>query len=96
MSSVRTPQLISTYSCRLISILLYNDTTIMAAITAINPFPNEVWSAFDTFIHGPTYSNREQILYEQWQQMHFFINNPTLKAKGLIEANLKHCALTKY
>ena len=68
----------------------------MAAITSINPFPNDVRTAFNTFIHSTSYSNRERIPYERWRQMHFFIDDPTLKAESPIEANLKHRALTKY
>jgi hypothetical protein len=40
----------------------------MATIAAINPFPNDVHAAFDSYIKSPWYSrrNREQIPLAKW------------------------------
>ena len=95
MSGVATLQLTSARNYRLITLQQYN-TIIMAAITTINPFLNDVRTAFKTFIHTANYRNRERILYKRWRQMHFFIDDPTLKPKDNEEANLKHRALIKF
>jgi hypothetical protein len=45
----------------------------MATIASINPFPNDVRSAFQDYIHQPEYSNRARIPYANWRQMHIFL-----------------------
>jgi hypothetical protein len=42
----------------------------MATIASINPFPNDVRTAFEAYISNPTYYNREQLPYTKWHQMH--------------------------
>jgi hypothetical protein len=66
------------------------------AITSINPFPNDVCTAFQAYIQDPHHVNWERIPYSKWQQMHLFINDPTLKPENPVELNLKHRALTEF
>ena len=70
----------------------------MATNAAINPFPNDVRAAFDSYITSPQYSrrNRERIPYERWCQMCKFLTNPTLKSQNSTKSNLKHRALTDF
>jgi hypothetical protein len=70
----------------------------MATIAAINPFPNDVRAAFDSYIKSPQYSkrNRERIPYAKWCQMRIFLTNPTLKPQNPTESNLRHRALTDF
>lgn len=68
----------------------------MAAIASINPFPNDVRLAFQAYIDGPGYNNRERLPYEKWRQMHIYLDNPTLKPEGATESSLKHRALTEF
>jgi hypothetical protein len=65
-------------------------------ITSINPFPNDVRTAFQTYIQSGGYINRERIPYAKWRQLHIFINAPHLKPGNPIESRLKHCALTEF
>ena len=41
-------------------------------------------------------TNRERIPYNKWQQMHIFIDDPTLKPQDAAESNLKHRALKEF
>jgi hypothetical protein len=59
--------------------LQYYNTTIMATIALINPFPNNVQSAFEAYISSDTYHNREQLSYEKWSSMCNILNNPAQK-----------------
>jgi hypothetical protein len=65
-------------------------------ITSINPFPNDVRTAFQTYIQSPGYSNRERIPHAKWRQLHIFIDAPHLKPENPVESRLKHCALTEF
>jgi transposase len=49
----------------------------MATIASINPFPNDVRTAFEAYISSPTYSNREQLSYNKWDDIHTILRNPT-------------------
>ena len=57
-------------------------------IESINPFPNDVRTAYQAYIQSPQYSNRDRIEYSKWRQLHFFINNPTLKLLRLQNQDL--------
>src|SRR5690242_17083989 len=37
------------------------------SIASINPFPNDVRIAFQSYIQGPNYVNRERIPYAKWR-----------------------------
>lgn len=52
------------------------------AITSINPFPNNMRTAFQAYIQDPHHVNRERIPYSKWQKMHLFIDDPTLKPEN--------------
>ena len=67
-----------------------------ATIESINPFPNDVRTAYQAYIQSPQYSNRERIEYSKWRQLHFFIDDPTLKPTTPTESRLKHRALTEF
>jgi transposase InsO family protein len=68
----------------------------MATTASINPFPNDVRSAFQDYIHQPEYSNRARIPYANWRQMHIFLDTPDQKPENSTESNLKHRALTEF
>jgi hypothetical protein len=70
----------------------------MATIAAINPFPNDVRTAFDSYIKSPQYSrrNRERIPYAKWCQMRIFLTDLTLKPHNPTESNLRHRTLTNF
>jgi hypothetical protein len=62
----------------------------MATIGSINPFPNDVHTAFEEYINSNTYHNREQLPYEKWHQMHVLLDDPTIKPEDRETINLKH------
>ena len=63
----------------------------MTTIASINPFPNDVRTAFEAYISSPAYYNREQLLYEKWHQMRVILQNPTAFIPFDKESsNLKH------
>jgi hypothetical protein len=66
------------------------------SIASINPFPNDVRIAFQSYIQGPNYVNQERIPYAKWRQLHIFINNPDLKLENPTKSRLKHRVLTKF
>jgi hypothetical protein len=47
----------------------------MATIASINPFPNDVRTAFHSYILDSNYVNRERLSYEKWHRMHVFLDN---------------------
>jgi len=67
-------------------------TSTSAAIALINPFPNDVRIAFQSFIEGPNYVNRERILYDKWHRMHVHLDKPDLKPEDPIDSRLKYRA----
>jgi hypothetical protein len=65
----------------------------MATIASINPFPNDVRTAFEAYISSPTYSNREQLSYKKWDDIRTILQNPTaFKPTDQESMNLKHRA----
>ena len=68
----------------------------MATITAINPFPNDVRAAFDSYIKSPQYCNRERVPYAKWCQMRIFLTDSTFKLQNPIESSLRHRTLTSF
>ena len=64
--------------------------------TSIVPFPNDVRTAFQTYVQGISYINRERIEYSKWRQLHFYLNDPIIKAENPAESRLKHRALTEF
>ena len=65
----------------------------MATITSINPFPNDVRTAFEAYISSTTYYNREQLSYDKWERICTILQNPTaFKATHKEAKNLKHRA----
>jgi hypothetical protein len=49
----------------------------MATIASINPFPNDVRTAFEAYISSSTYYNREQLSHAKWSQIRTILENPT-------------------
>ena len=65
----------------------------MATITSINPFPNDVRTAFEAYISSTTYYNREQLSYDKWDRIRTILQNPTaFKPTDKESKNLKHRA----
>ncbi len=67
-----------------------------ATIASINPFPNDIRIAFQSFIRGPGYINRERIDYAKWRQLHIFLDEPDLKPRNQAESRLKHRAYAEF
>jgi Integrase zinc binding domain len=67
-----------------------------AIIASINPFPNDTRIAFQSFIQGPGYINRERIDYAKWRQLHIFLDEPNLKPQNQAESRLKHRAYAEF
>ncbi|KFY29450.1 hypothetical protein V491_00025, partial [Pseudogymnoascus sp. VKM F-3775] len=70
-------------------------------ITSINPFPNDVRTAFQAYIQsqsedGSQTRNRERITPIKQQRIFTFLNSPHIKAIDAIDARLKHRALTEF
>ena len=65
-------------------------------IASINPFPNDVRTAFQVYIQDPSYINRERIKYSNWRQLHFFLNDPTLKLATQAESRLRYRAQLEF
>ena len=65
-------------------------------IALINPFPNDVRSAFKAYIQNPTYTNRERIDYTKWRELHILLDNPDRKPRSQAESRLKHRALSEF
>jgi hypothetical protein len=65
-------------------------------IALINPFPNDVRNAFQAYIKPPGYVNRERIEYSKWRQLHFYLDDFTLKLATQAELRLKHCAQMEF
>ena len=63
-----------------------------ATIELINPFPNDVRIAFQSYIKDPNYVNRERIPYEKWHRMHEHLDMPNLKPDNPADSRLKHRA----
>lgn len=61
-------------------------------IASINPFPNVVRTAFQAYIQGIGYINRERIEYSKWRQLHFFLDDPTLKPATQADSRLRYWA----
>jgi hypothetical protein len=49
----------------------------MATIASINPFPNDVRTAFEAYISSSTYYNREQLPHAKWSLIRTILENPT-------------------
>lgn len=60
-----------------------------AVVALINPFPNDVRIAFQTYIQAPGYVNRERIPYEKWNRMHIHLDTPDLKPDKPTDSRLK-------
>ena len=67
-----------------------------ATTAAINPFPNDVRSAFEAYVQSPTYANRERIEYSKWRELHILLDNPHNKPRNQTESRLKHRAHTEF
>jgi hypothetical protein len=68
-------------------------------IASINPFPNDVRTAFQAYIQsedGSQTGNRERIILAKQQRIYTFLNSPHIKAIDAIDARLKHRALTEF
>jgi aspartyl/asparaginyl beta-hydroxylase (cupin superfamily) len=65
-------------------------TSSSAIVASINPFPNEVRIAFQAYIQGPNYINRERIPYEKWNRMHLHLDTPDLKPENPTDSRLKY------
>ena len=65
-------------------------------IAYINPFPQDVRTAFQTYIHSFTYVNRERLDYLKYQQLLLYLQNPLLKPTTQAESRLKHRAQTEF
>jgi hypothetical protein len=70
-------------------------TPTIATVTSINPSPNDVHLAFQSYIQDPDYINRERIPYAKWRQMHIFIDDSTPKPANPTESNLKYRATNR-
>jgi hypothetical protein len=69
----------------------------MATITSINPFPSTVRTAFEAYLSNPTYSNREQLSNQKWNDIHTILHNPTAFIITDQESiNLKHRAQSDF
>ncbi len=69
--------------------------------TSINPFPNDVRTAFQAYIQsqsedGSQTRNWEQITPIKQQRIFTFLNSLHIKAIDAINARLKHRALTEF
>jgi hypothetical protein len=64
----------------------------IAVNASINLFPNDVRIAFQAYIQGPNYINRECIPYEKWNRMHLHLDTPDLKPDNPTDSRLKHRA----
>ena len=65
----------------------------------LNPltcFPREVRQAQTDYTEAPTYKNREQILYERWEWMQYFLYNKELKLTSKADSNTKFRAQADY
>ena len=67
-----------------------------AVIASVNPFPNDIRNAFQSFIQSPNYINRERIAYAKWRQLHLFLDDPDLKPQSQTESRLRHRAYTEF
>jgi hypothetical protein len=65
-------------------------------IAQINPFPQDVRTAFQAYIHSFTYSNSERIDYSKYRQLLLYLQNPSMKPTNPIESRLKHRAQTEF
>ena len=65
-------------------------------IAYINPFPQDVRTAFQTYIHSFSYVNRERLDYLKYQQLLLYLQNPQLKPVTQAESRLKHRAQTEF
>jgi hypothetical protein len=66
----------------------------MATVALINPFPNDVRSAFKAYISNTTYYNCKQLLYTKWDQICIILCNLTaFKPIDRESKNLKHYVL---
>ena len=65
-------------------------------IAHINPFPQDVRTAFQTYIHSFSYVNRERLDYLKYQQLLLYLQNPLLKPATQVESRLKHRAQTEF
>ena len=65
-------------------------------IAHINPFPLDVRTAFQTYIHSFSYVNRERLDYLKYQQLLLYLQNPQLKPVTQAESRLKHRAQTEF
>jgi hypothetical protein len=66
----------------------------MATIASINPFPNDVRTAFEAYISNTTYYNCEQLSHTKSDQICTILCNPTaFKPIDRESENLKHRAL---
>ena len=71
-------------------------TPATAVIASINPFPNDVRIAFQSYIQSPDYINRERVPYEKWNRMHIHLDTPDLKPDNVTNSRLKYRAYTEF
>ena len=74
-------------------------STMDNTIASINPFPNDVRTAFQAYIQsedGSRTGNRERIILAKQQRIYTFLNSPHIKAIDAFDARLKHRALTEF
>jgi hypothetical protein len=67
-----------------------------AVIVSINPFPNDVRIAFQSYIQSPDYINREHMPYEKCNRMHAHLDIPDLKPDSPTDSGLKYRAHTEF
>jgi hypothetical protein len=67
-----------------------------ATISSINPFPNDVRDPIQHYIQDSQYIKRDRIEYSKWNQLHVFLDEPTLKPITPSESRLKHRALIEF
>lgn len=65
-------------------------------IAQINPFPQDVRTAFQTYIHSLSYINRERMDYLKYCQLLYYLQNPLSKATNPIESQLKYRAQSEF
>ncbi|KIN08866.1 hypothetical protein OIDMADRAFT_48707 [Oidiodendron maius Zn] len=71
-------------------------TPVTAVIASINPFPNDVRIAFQSYVQGPGYINRERVPYEKWNRIHVHLDTPDLKPDNATDSRLKYRAHTEF
>ncbi|CEJ93248.1 hypothetical protein VHEMI08853 [[Torrubiella] hemipterigena] len=60
--------------------------------TIFNPLPNDVRKAFDEFIHGSEFNNRERIEYSKWVRLHVHLDKSNLVPEPGKDSRLRYRA----